>query len=260
MAGTTQRLSTTETSLEVIETLRNRNGVSPTEMAEALDLSVSTVYKHLATLREHGYVVEENGVYHLGARFYDLGMYARNRDKLYKLAGQYVVDLAERADGESDFGVEQNGRIVTVYDSIGSRSKPSTRVNNYEYMHTTAIGKAMLAQFPSERVDSIVDRWGLPAKTPNSITTRRALDDELERVRQRGYAINDQESIPGKRVTGMAVTHRSGRIIGGFTLSGPEYRIEDADLHQEFPDILRRVIQEFKSEVETQNILESRRE
>lgn len=260
MPGASQRLTTTETSLRVIEVMRTRDGATPEQLATELDLSQSTVYKHLATLGEYGYVVEDGGAYHLGARFYDLGMYARNRDKLYELAGQYVVDIADRADEESDFGVEENGRIVTLYDSIGNRSKPSTRVNNYEYMHTTAIGKAMLAELPEERVDAIVDRWGLPQKTQHSITTRAALDEELERVRQQGYAVNDRESIPGKRVTGMAVIHRSGHILGGFTISGPEYRIEDADLNQEFPDVLRRVIQEFKSELETQNVLGARRE
>lgn len=259
MTGASQRLTTTETSLEVIEVMRDRDGATPGELASALDLSQSTVYKHLATLAEYGYVVETGGEYHLGARFYDLGMYARNRDKLYELAGQYVVELADRADEESDFGVEENGRIVTLFDSIGTRSKPSTRVNNYEYMHTTAIGKAILAELPEERVDEVVDRWGLPEMTPNSITTREELMADLQRVREQGYAVNDRESIPGKRVTGMAVKHRSGYVIGGFTISGPEYRIEDDDLHQEFPDVLRRVIQEFKSELETQNVLQSRR-
>lgn len=254
MTADGQRLTTTETSLRVVEVIRRLDGATPDRLAEELDLSPSTVYKHLATLAEHGFITENGGEYLLGARFYDLGMYVRNREKLYELAGQYVVELAERADEESDFGVEENGRIVTLFDSIGNRNKPSTRINNYEYMHTTAIGKAILADLPDSRVDEVVERWGLPRKTPNSITTRDELMDELQRVREQGYAVNDQESIPGKRVTGIAVKHRSGYIIGGFTISGPEYRITDADLHQEFPDILNRVTQEFKSELETQNV------
>lgn len=258
MPGPSQRLKTTETSLQVIETIRERDGATPQQLAAEIDLSTSTVYKHLATLAEHGYITENGGEYLLGARFYDLGMYVRNRDKLYELAGQYVVELSQRADEESDFGVEENGRIVTLFDSIGTRTKPSTRVNNYEYMHTTAIGKAILADLPESRVDEVIDRWGLPRKTENSITSRGELMAELQRVREQGYAVNDRESIPGKRVTGIAVKHRSGYIIGGFTISGPEYRITETDLHQEFPDILHRVTQEFKSELETQNVVPSR--
>lgn len=258
MSADGQRLTTTETSLRVIEVIRDLDGATADGLAAELDLATSTVYKHLSTLAAHGFVSETGGEYILGARLYDLGMYVRNRDKLYELAGQYVVELAERADEESDFGIEENGRIVTLFDSIGTRTKPSTRINNYEYMHTTAIGKAILAELPEARVDEVIDRWGLPEKTRNSITSRDELMTDLQRVRQQGYAVNDRESIPGKRVTGIAVKHRSGYILGGFTISGPEYRITDADLHQEFPDILNRVIQEFKSELETQNVLLSR--
>ena len=255
MTEDTQRLTTTETSLRVIEILRSEDGSTPDQLATALDMAPSTVYKHLSTLAEHGFVVKDGDEYCLGTRFYDLGMYARNRNKVYNLAGQYVVELADRADEESDFGVEENGRIVTLFNSLGNRSNPSTRINNYEYMHTTAIGKAILAELPESRVSEILDQWELPEMTPHTMTTREDLLAELERVKEQGYAINDQESIPGKRVTGMAVTHRSGHIIGGFTISGPEYRIDEVDLHQEFPDILQRVIQKFKSELETKSIL-----
>jgi DNA-binding IclR family transcriptional regulator len=254
MTGSAQLLTTTETSLRVIETIRTLDGGTPGQLASELGLSESTVYKHLATLAQHGFIINNGGEYFLGARFYDLGMYVRNRNKLYKLAGKFVVELAERADEESDFGVEENGRIITLHDSIANSDLPSPRENNYEYMHTTAIGKALLAELSESRVDEILERWGLPEMTPDSITTRQELAAELDEVRERGYAVNDRESIRGKRVTGMAVKHSSGYLIGGFTISGPEYRIGDADLHQEFPDILREVIREFKAEIKEKNI------
>jgi DNA-binding IclR family transcriptional regulator len=253
-----QALSTTERSLKIIETIREQNGATVNRLASELALAESTIYKHLTTLAQYGFIIENGGEYLLGARFYDLGMHVRNRNKLYELAGKYVVELANRADEESDFGIEENGRIITLFDSIGNRNKPSTRTNNYEYMHTTAIGKAILAELPPSHVDEIIDRWELPELTPKTITSRAELMEELETVRRDGYAVNDRESIPGKRVTGRVVKHRSGYIIGGFTISGPEYRIEDVDLHQEFPDILQRVIQEFKSEMEAQNVSVSR--
>ena len=255
MTGSAQLLTTTERSLRVIEAIRTLDGGTPEQLASELGLSESTVYKHLATLAQHGFIIENGGEYFLGARFYDLGVYARNRNKLYQIAGKYVVELANRADEESDFGVEENGRIITLHDSIANRDLPSPRVNNYEYMHTTAIGKALLAELPESRVDEILDRWGLPEMTPDSITTRHELAAELDDVRKQGYALNDQESIRGKRVTGMAVKHSSGYLIGGFTISGPEYRIADVDLHQEFPDILQEVIREFKAEIKAQNIM-----
>ncbi|QCC58532.1 IclR family transcriptional regulator [Natrinema thermotolerans] len=250
-----QLLTTTETSLAVIEAIQELDGATPAELAAALELSESAVYKHLYTLAKHGYVTSEGDEYRLGARFYHIGMYVRNRSKVYELAGKYVIELAEQSNEESDFGIEENGRIVTLFDSVGSSAKPSSRLNNYEYMHTTAIGKAILARLPESRIDEIDDRWGLPELTEETITSRAELDAELERIRERGYAINDQESIPGKRVAGVVAEGPNGAVIGGFTVSGPAYRIEDADLHQEFPDILQRVVPNFETELVSQGLL-----
>ncbi|GAB7119071.1 IclR family transcriptional regulator [Natrinema sp. JCM 9743] len=255
MPDESQLLTTTDTSLAVIETIRELDGATPAALAASLDLSESAVYKHLFTLTKHGYVVSSGDEYQLGARFYHLGMYVRNRSKVYELAGQYVIELADRSNEESDFGIEENGRIVTLFDSVGSSANPSSRLNNYEYMHTTAIGKSILARLPASRIDRIVDRWGLPQITEQSITSRGELDDELARVRERGYAVNDQESIHGKRVAGSLAEDPSGTVIGGFTVSGPAYRIEDTDLHQEFPDILHRVVPEFEAALESQGLV-----
>ncbi|OLZ42111.1 IclR family transcriptional regulator [Natrinema saccharevitans] len=250
-----QLLTTTETSLAIIEAIQELDGATPAELAAALELSESAVYKHLYTLAKHGYVTSEGDEYRLGARFYHIGMYVRNRSKVYELAGKYVIELAEQSNEESDFGIEENGRIVTLFDSVGSSAKPSSRLNNYEYMHTTAIGKAILARLPESRIDEIDDRWGFPELTEETITSRGELDAELERIRERGYAINDQESIPGKRVAGVVAEGPNGAVIGGFTISGPAYRIEDADLHQEFPDILQRVVPNFETELVSQELL-----
>ncbi|QFU84820.1 IclR family transcriptional regulator [Natronorubrum aibiense] len=255
MTDESQLLTTTDTSLTVIETIQELDGATPAELAATTELSKSTVYKHLYTLSQHGYVISDGNEYRLGTRFYHIGMYVRNRSKVYELAGKYVIELAEQSNEESDFGIEENGRIVTLFDSVGSSAKPSSRLNNYEYMHTTAIGKAILARLPESRVNEIVDRWGLPELTEETITSRSELKAELDRIRERGYAINDQESIPGKRVAGVIAKDPDGNIIGGFTISGPAYRIEDTDLHQEFPDILQRVVPDFERELVSQGLL-----
>ncbi|GAB3695061.1 IclR family transcriptional regulator [Halorubrum pallidum] len=255
MTEDSQLLRTTETSLRVIEAMREGGDVTPAQLASTLDLSRSTVYKHLHTLGKHGYVVADGAEYRLGGRFYDIGMFVRNREKIHELAGKYVVEIADQANEESDFGVEENGRVVTLFDSVGPSAQPSSRIENYEYMHTTAIGKAVLARLPESRVDEIVDRWGLPAVTDRAIATRDALETELAAVRDRGCAVNDEESIPGKRVAGTVAEDSAGDIIGGFTVSGPAYRIEDTDLHGEFPDILDRVVPEFEAELASQDLV-----
>lgn len=71
---------------------------------------------------------------------------------------------------------------------------------DYEHLHCTAIGKTMMAYLPEEQIESIVDQFELPTQTENLITDRQQLFNELEEVRSRGYAIDDEESIPGGQV------------------------------------------------------------
>jgi DNA-binding IclR family transcriptional regulator len=64
-------------------------------------------------------------------------------------------------------------------------------------MHLTSAGKAILAHYPRERVEEIIDHRGLDSATPNSITEREALFKELEDIRERGFSFNNQENIEG---------------------------------------------------------------
>ncbi|WP_084777649.1 IclR family transcriptional regulator [Natrialba sp. SSL1] len=252
MTNDNQILSTTETSIRVIEEIQRQNGLRANELAEALDLSISTVYKHLSTLMKHSLIIRDGDIYQLGVRFYDLGMYVRGHNQLYRIAGKHVSQMANQSNEEVDFGIEQNGRLITLYDTIGGMSEPSHRPGYYQYLHTTAIGKSILAKYNDEEIRAIIEKWGLPRVTDYSITSREALFEEIELVRNRGYAINDQESQSGKRVVGMAVEHPEGTVIGGFSICGPEYRISDDELHQELVTVLDDGIKNFKSELESQ--------
>lgn len=254
MSNDTQILTTTETSITILEFIQNHDQVRVDDIADFLEVSRGTVYKHISTLMKHGFVVNKGDEYLLGGRLYDLGMHVRTHDKTYRLAGECVVTLANKSNEEADFAIEQNGRLVTLFDWVSGSTKPSSRREYYQYLHTTSIGKAILAKYSDERIRDEIDRWGLPRVTENTITSREELFRELETVRENGYAINNQESRSGKRAIGMAVEHPSGNVIGGFSICGPEYRISDLELHQDLSNVLTEGVEEFKRELETQNL------
>ncbi len=255
-------LSTTETSIDVLETIQQLNGAGVTEIADALDLATSTAHKHLVTLHEAGYLIKEGTTYHVGLKLLSLGEYARQRRPEHRRAAETVDVLTTETREEVDFVVEEHGRIVTIsesyheqnrYGEVDSRSAPTARarVGTYYHMHSTAAGKAILAALPEEHVSAIVDRWGLPANTENTITDRDRLSEELRAVRERGYAIDDQEFTEGLRSVGMAVTDPLGSPIGGFSVSGPAYRLDDTTIKEEISTTLAGAIETFESDIET---------
>jgi DNA-binding IclR family transcriptional regulator len=223
---TSRTLKTTDTSLSIVEYIAENGGARLTELAEEFDCSKATVHSHLTTLRSRGYLTREGHTYRIGLKFLHIGSIARQSEPRYDLVREAIDGLAERSFEEADFDVEEHGRLISLYNEVGN--EPESRCRYY-YMHNTAVGKAMLAEFPSERVDRIVERWGLPRTTEFTITTPEELEANLDRIRDRGYAWSDQEFRIGLKVVGTVVHDPDGSIFGGISLGAPVYRIEEAN-------------------------------
>lgn len=242
-------LKTTETSLSILEFIRESGGATLSDVVKEFDLAKSTAYTHLHTLETHGYIVADRGEYRIGLRFLEFSKSARTQDPVYDHIEAAVFDLSETLDCEVEFLVEENGRIVLVYHSEGPIDQDS---HPYMYSHTTAAGKAILAEFPDERVHEIVDQWGLPRKTDNSITDVETLFAELETVRNRGYAYNRAECFEGYHGIGAVVTDIDDRILGALTLGGPLYRLSEERLNDELADELLAAVDELEASIERQ--------
>jgi DNA-binding IclR family transcriptional regulator len=240
-------LKTTETSLSILEFIRESNGATLSEVMEAFDLAKSTAYTHLHTLETHGYIVSDRGEYRIGLRFLEFSKSARTQDPIYDRIEATVFDLSERLECEVEFLVEENGRIVLVYHSEGPIDQDS---HPYMYSHTTAAGKAILAELPDERVHEIIDQWGLPRKTENTITDVETLFEELETVRERGYGYNRAECFEGYHGIGAVVTDIDDRILGALTLGGPLYRLSEDHLKGDLADEFLAAVEDLEASIE----------
>ncbi|MGM0398084.1 MAG: IclR family transcriptional regulator [Halobacteriota archaeon] len=221
-------IKATMRSFEIVEEIMRRDGAGVTELADALGYSKSTIHDHLTTLREANYVRREDDRYRVGLYFLTLGGHARRHEELYEFGKGEVDDLVAETGESAKIAVEENGRGIYLYKSRGenavrTHSHAGTRV----YLHSTSVGKAILAHLPRERIDEIVAEHGLPTWTDRTITTEAALREDLRAVRERGYAIDDEERIRGLRCVGAPVI-RDGDVLGAISISGPTRRFDDA--------------------------------
>lgn len=243
-------LKTTATSLEIVSRVYELEGAQLTEIADSLDMNKSTVYKHLKTLDRNGYVVKEGNYYDIGYKFIPFGEYAKSRNRAFELAKQKVDELADHTNEEAALGVEDNGRYLTVHAVYDPNSSFSNRsVGQYHHLHSTAAGKAILAELPKRRVQHIISQWGLPKATDQTIASRKELFDELKTVRDQGYAINDEELREGLRAIGAAVKYPTGYLLGAINISGPSYRLVDSLWHDELPATLLEYRDDLTSEI-----------
>jgi DNA-binding IclR family transcriptional regulator len=241
--GSPRTLQTVSRALDVVQALKRLDGAGVTELAEHLDLSKSVVYNYLSTLRAEKFVVKEGDTYRLSLQFLLLGEYVRNRNTLYQLGKPELDTLAAETGEFAHLATEQHGLSVNLYKVSGDKavgdSYQVNKLQRADYLHFSATGKAILSQLPRERVEWIVDRYGLPAKTDETITERADLFAELEAVRERGYALNDEEEVTGLQAVGAPICDRHDRVLGSVSVSGPVRRMKEPAYHD---DVVEQVI------------------
>lgn len=238
-----------EMAFDIVEFLQEQDGARLHEIATELDRANSTVYHHLNTLIERRYVVREGDVYYPGLEFLHVGGRARDRRRAYRLSESFVQSLADETGEQIQFITEENGYGYHVHTATGEHATAiDTRPGKRIYLHANAAGKAIMAFYDRERVDEIVDSLGLPALTENTITERGALFDELETVRDQGYAYNIEEHVEG--YCGIAVPVKSEtEILGSLALGGPVERVCSDEWKEQLTQRVRETVNQLELEL-----------
>lgn len=227
------------TAFAILETLQREEGLRLTELADELDLANSTVHRYLQTLLKEEYIVREDSTYYVGLRFLTLAQHARNRKEGYQHAKEKVVELAEITGEGAQFSVEEHNKAVIVWRKMGDHAAPlDPSIGKRTSLHATATGKAILAEWSNEEIHAYIAQSGLPALTPETTTSSEALLSEIEEIRERGYSINDQESIRGLAAFGVSLCYPSGKVLGALSISGPTNRLQGDRPEHDIPNLL----------------------
>lgn len=242
---------------EIIDELKEREGARIVELAESLDRSESTLHTYLSTLRELGYVEKDGHTYRVGLQFLPMGEYARNREELY-LAGRDEVDSLANETGEYVHLITAHrGRQIKLYEDYGDKAVATEHHIRHrefrQYLHRSAAGKAILAEYPADIVDQIIEEQGLEGATENTITDRDALLDELDRIREQGYSTNDQELTTGLRSVGASIVGPQNKVQGAISISAPLERCREEEFHHTFPEMIRESSNVIQINIDIEN-------
>lgn len=230
---------TSEKTLRIIEALKRLDGVGVTELAREIDSGKSTVHNHLSTLEEHRYVVKEGDTYRLGLKFLELGGYVRNRMALHRTAKPEADRLAKETGELANVATHEHGQCVYLYRS---KSEDAVDLDTFAgfstEMHNTALGKSILAELPESRVHEILDQHGMAETTAHTITDRGALFDELERIREQGYALDQEERVAGLRCVASPIKSPDGPVWGAVGVAGPTNRLRGERFEETVPELV----------------------
>ncbi|ADD04397.1 IclR family transcription regulator [Natrialba magadii ATCC 43099] len=223
----------------IIDELSENGSGRASELAARLEMPVSTVHDYLQALVDTGYVTVEDKVYHPSTRFLEVGHRQRHRFEVVKAVRDELAAVAEETGEHVTLLIEENDQAVILAVQEGSEAitlfaYPGARMP----LHVTAPGKAMLAHMDPKRVESILDR-GLVEITSETITDPDVLLEQLELVRERGYAVDEGERIAGMVCIAAPVLDKRDELRGAICVCGPESRLDETR-RAEIADVVKR--------------------
>jgi IclR family acetate operon transcriptional repressor len=213
-----------ERSLDVLELLERAGPSGLSEVAAGTGLPEGTAHRLLRTLVARGYVRQGGDRrYALGTRLLGLGDGARRAT----VAGSapFLSRLVQLSGETANLAVLEGDHVVYVAQVPSAhRLRLFAEVGRHVAAHSTAVGKVMLAALSDAEVRDLAARTGLPPRTPRTLTSANALLEDLKRIRQAGWAVDDEEEETGVRCVAVPVLDH-GRVVAAMSVSGPTTRM-----------------------------------
>jgi DNA-binding IclR family transcriptional regulator len=200
------------------------------DLSRSLGIPKSTAHNLVRTLESFGCVRQnpDDRRYTLGPKIYELGLVFSHTTDLLTKAMPFLRKLAAETEETVKLGVLSEAQVLVV-GAIESVHQLHTRgdVGGRWPLHSTSLGKAILACLEPDKVRDLLGSRRLPPLTPRTITRLDKLQTELEQIRERGYAIDWEENEPGVHCVAAGLIVPGHEVVAAISVSGPAVRIHE---------------------------------
>lgn len=219
------------------------------ELSEKLDMPQPTVLRYLKTLCAHGYAYHDDnsGCYALTWKICRLADAVKANLALRSMASPFLDALANELNTGACLVVEHDSGAIYLdfVDNPHTIMKTLLRIGKSAPMHTTASGKVLLSSYSERRVNEIIEKNGLTRLTHRTITEKPALYAELERVREQGYAVDDEECEEGHVCISVPLFDYTGRVAAAISVFDVTDHMSEARVQREVLPRLKKVAEEI---------------
>jgi len=204
--------------------------LSIADLHARLGIPKSTLVRLLQCMAEEGFVEhnERTSRYRLGIKLFELGrLYERTRVmNVSVLARPHMQELVDRYGLSTNLAIRDSKEIVYVgvTEPAGTQMRMAYAVGDRFGLHHTALGKALVAFLDEGERDALLEKIDMEPLTPNTIVSAEELEEELERVRTLGYAVDDEESLPGLRCVAAPIWSVDG-VLAALSVSGSTLKV-----------------------------------
>lgn len=235
----------------ILQALGEERDHGITELAQRVMMSKSTVYRFLQTMKALGYVTQEgeSEKYSLTLKLFELGAKALQNVDLIRSADVQMRELSRLTKETIHLGALEEDSIVYIHkiDSLYNLRMYS-RIGRRNPLHTTAIGKVLLAWRDRAEVNDILKEVEFKRSTANTIVTREALIEVLDQVKVQGFGEDNEEQEEGLRCIAVPVFDRFGVVIAGLSISFPTIRFSE-EAKSDYVAMLHRAARTLSAEM-----------
>lgn len=216
-------------ALDVLEAIGNApQGMDHVQLAQAVHLPRTTLYRVLGTLVERGMIRRDRSrkTYRLGFRYLELVRNAYLMPDLTAAASYELRTLRDLTGETAYLAVLDGNQVLSLERCEGAHSRRSAAaLGQSKPLYCTSQGKAILSVMDEAARNKALKGVTWEALTPLTLTDRRRLNVELSITAQRGYAIDDEEIVLGVRCVGAPIVDAAGRVRGALSVAGPAFRL-----------------------------------
>lgn len=206
-----------------------------TDLAAKVGLKTTTVHRLLSTLIAHGFAEQDRSTarYYLGIKAFEIGNAALANMDIRTVARPFLKQLVEGLNETANLAILDRGEVVYI-DQMESTNivivRMFARVGSRGPAHCTGSGKALLAGLADEELQPLLERMKLVRFTPQTLTDRRALLGELQRIRADGFALDRGERDEGVNCVAAPIYNAERRVVAAVSVSGPTARMGEEDM------------------------------
>jgi IclR family transcriptional regulator, pca regulon regulatory protein len=238
--------------LSAFRTGRALLGIS--DLGRELDLSRSTTHRYVSTLSALGYLEQDAPTkkYRLGPRVLDLGFSAINSMELREVAAPHLRDLSDSTGFTVNMAILDDLDIVYVERCRSAQTRQreidlNLHVGARLPAYCTSLGKVLLAYLPPDELRGRIQRIAFARRGPNTLTTRQAFTAELRKIREQGFAINNEELAYGLRSISAPILAHDGTAAAAINLAVHSTMLTLADLVKRWSPALRSTAEEISA-------------
>jgi IclR family transcriptional regulator, KDG regulon repressor len=218
--------STVTKVCRILGEFADRRSLGVTDLAKRTKLLPSDVHRILTSLKTSGYIVQDpqSKKYQLGLPLIRIGLASCQRNDLYEKAHRVLVRLSQQIKATTHFGIfDDHDLQVYLIDDVGVSAEDRFRghLGGSERLHCTALGKAILAHLDSQKASCALQKSGMARSTGRTITQLSVLEEQLETIRNQGFAVDSDECLEGISCLGCPVRDSEGEIVGAISTSMP---------------------------------------